>query len=78
MAVTVVLVVAFLLWRRNRKYSFGNKERAIDNPTYSGDLDTLRLLLIASKICSGTSDLVGILILATLTEPVVVLLATKK
>jgi len=38
MAITAVLVVAFLLWRRNRKYSFTNSDRTIENPTYGGDV----------------------------------------
>ena len=38
MAITVVLVVAFLLWRRNRKYSYTNSDRTIENPTYGGDV----------------------------------------
>jgi len=37
-AVTAVLVVAFLLWRRNRKYSFTNSDRTVENPTYGGDI----------------------------------------
>ena len=39
MAIIVVLVVAFLLWRKNQKYSFKNNDRAVTNPTYSCEGD---------------------------------------
>ena len=37
MTITLVLVVTFLLWRKNRKYSFRNNDRTLENPTYGGD-----------------------------------------
>ena len=38
MAITVVLlVVAFHFWRKNRKYSFRNKNHAITIPPYEGN-----------------------------------------